>query len=200
MLHYDEGLTVAGTDFVNCADVRMVQLRGMLCFATQLRLSFDIVFYSDLERHVAAELDVSRCINLPHTAGADEPAYKVTANGSAGQQRTRRAIRRRQVLWLDERGGLSVRTEQSIDLGSELSVACTLLGHKRRAIFRRAGKRLIEQPLYADPLLWSHAAFAKVRGSLRSADVSIRTPVRGSKRPLQFLVQERFTVALVYQA
>ena len=76
-------------DAVDRADVRMVQRRQDLGLAAEARQPFRIVgerIRKDLERHLAAQLGVSRAIHLTHAACAERRDDVVAAEACAGHQ------------------------------------------------------------------------------------------------------------------
>jgi hypothetical protein len=72
-LHGDEGVAMLIVDFVNGADVGMVQCRGSLGLplktAERLRIIGNIVG-QELERHEPAEFDILRLVDHAHATAA----------------------------------------------------------------------------------------------------------------------------------
>ena len=104
-LHRDERQAVFGPDFVDCADVGMVQRRGGLRFAQQA-LVHSSAFKRALEhldRQRALENRVERAIDGGHAARTDECLDAVSAELCAGNQRG--------VLFVDVRHGATWRRQ-----------------------------------------------------------------------------------------
>ena len=96
VLHHDMRLTIARADFIDRADVRMVQLRRMLRLDLQRRLRVRIVAGHHLQRHGAAQLHIARGIHFAHAAHADQPDHFVVASDlPARQTSSRRTCRTR---------------------------------------------------------------------------------------------------------
>jgi hypothetical protein len=88
ILHHDEGLSVGFADFVNRADVRVIQRRGVLRFAHQPCSSAIVrgeVLYQ-LYRDGAAQTRVAGAIHLSHAAGANQADDLVGTETNTGGQ------------------------------------------------------------------------------------------------------------------
>ena len=79
VFHHDVGLAIVGAHLVNRADMWMIQLRCVLCFAPQPRIR--VPGDPDLQRDVAPELDVARDVHFSHPTGPDEPADLIVTEG-----------------------------------------------------------------------------------------------------------------------
>src|SRR5437868_4642116 len=83
-LHDDERLTLVLADFVNGADIGMVQCRGSLRFALEAGQSLGILGYivgQELERDETAEFGVLSLVHHSHTATSDLFDNAVVRNG-----------------------------------------------------------------------------------------------------------------------
>src|SRR6266568_405545 len=81
--HRDEGSSIDLVNFVDCADVRMVQGRGGFGFALETAEGLRIVrqfLRKELQSDVAAELEVFRLIDNSHPTTADLAHYAVMGN------------------------------------------------------------------------------------------------------------------------
>ena len=89
-LHGDEGFTVLIVDFVDGADVRMIQCRGGLGFAPEagecLRVFGDVIGQK-LKGNEAAEVHVLSLINHTHPAAAEFLDDAVVRDGLADHWR-----------------------------------------------------------------------------------------------------------------
>ena len=86
-LHGDEGLPVGFVDFVNGADVRMIERGRGLGFALKtaqgLRVLGDVLGQK-FQRDRASELEVFRFVDHPHAARCPRPKHAVVRNSLAG--------------------------------------------------------------------------------------------------------------------
>src|SRR6266478_6282515 len=88
-LHRDELLTVLLTNVINCADVRVVQCRCGLRFATKAFQSSGIVKHfwrQELQRHGSMKPRVFRFVNNAHPAAAELLDDAVMRNGLSDQR------------------------------------------------------------------------------------------------------------------
>ena len=158
-LHDDEGLGVVGADFVDGADVGVIQARGVLRFALQPGVRIVVAGDAHLDCDGASELEVFRGIDLTHAADAKETADPVTADRPARQRWTcvhcgRRIRRGRRPV--DERRGLFVRAEQPVDLGAKRGVIAARRRQKGRAAGRDVFNRRVKDLFHAHPALGRH--------------------------------------------
>ena len=80
------GLAVGCADFVDGADVRMIQLRGMLGFAPQSRVRVGVVAERDFDGNSPAQLEIAGKVDLAHSTGADEALDLVMSNDSTSHR------------------------------------------------------------------------------------------------------------------
>src|SRR5215471_1429838 len=84
-------------DFMNCANVRVVECGGSPCFSLESLeggSTADQLFRKKFERDRATELDVLGPVNNAHTAAAKDIEHSIVRNRLAAQPRSRRAFRR----------------------------------------------------------------------------------------------------------
>ena len=158
-LHDDEGLVVVDADFVDGADVRVIQARRVLRFALQARVRIGIARYPEFDRDGAPELEVFRGVDLAHTADAKKPADLVAADHPAGQRGSRlhcgsRIVRDRRPV--DKCGRLFVSAQQPLDLGAQGGVLPAGGREKRRATGGDVFNRRVKDLFHAHPALRSH--------------------------------------------
>ncbi len=86
-LHCDKGAAIGFVNLVNRTDIRMVQRGGRACLAAKtlkrLRV-FGEFFGKELQRNVAAELQIFGFVNHAHAAAADLTQNTVMADHSVG--------------------------------------------------------------------------------------------------------------------
>ena len=88
-LHDDEGPVVVDADFVDGADVGVIQARRVLRFARQARVRIVTARDPDFDRNRAPQLEVLGGVDLAHTADAKKPADLVAADHLTGQRGSR---------------------------------------------------------------------------------------------------------------
>ena len=89
-LHGDEGSPVVLADFVNRADVGMVQRRRrprLAPKALQRQRFARRIFGQELQRHQTAERRVLRLVDHAHAARAQRPQHAIVRDGLAGDRR-----------------------------------------------------------------------------------------------------------------
>ena len=153
VFHRDEGLSIVRADFVDRADVRMVQLRRVLGFSAQPGVGVAITVGRNLQRDVAAELGVAGEIHLAHAASPQQPHDFVPAD------ETLMDVQRFERWCLDEAAGLRVSGEEAIDVRSQpgrVRIAGARLVEKRIALGRISLERLMKHFFDARPSLGVH--------------------------------------------
>jgi hypothetical protein len=86
LFHSNEGAPVRFIDFVNGADVRVIQGRGGLGFTPEAAEGFGIFRYwigKELESHKAAEFEIFSLVDNPHPAAAGLLNNAVVRDGLA---------------------------------------------------------------------------------------------------------------------
>src|SRR6266550_2907000 len=87
-LHGDEGLTVVFTNVVDCADVRMIQCRGSLCFALETGQCLSVsgnLLRQELQCDETMEPSVLSLIYNPHATAAQLLDYSIMGDGLADE-------------------------------------------------------------------------------------------------------------------
>src|SRR5262249_6198117 len=144
---------VVGTDIVELADVRMVELINYLGL---LREALAEPAGADLNRHLAVEPRTGRPVHLAHAARGHERLDSIRTQRLPRLQRTSRSnqLRRRQ------RGpglacGVTMVCQQRRDLAMQLRIAVAGFAHESMAFRRVVLQRLLEQRLNLFPSLHS---------------------------------------------
>ena len=153
ILHGNKGLAVVHADFVDRADVRMVQLRRVLRLSTEACMSVAIAVGRQLQCDVAAEIGIASEIHLAHSAGPQQPLDRVPSDGVL------RLVRRFERRNLDEAAGLVMGRQQALDFRAQqdaVGVAVARLDEKRVAILGIAFKRRVKQLFDTRPLAGVH--------------------------------------------
>ncbi len=88
-LHDDEGFAIGLTDFVDGADIGVVQKRGMLCLSNQARAGSFVEAMlpgHGLDRDLSPQPRIAGAIDLAHPARAKRGKDFVGAESSAGSK------------------------------------------------------------------------------------------------------------------
>ncbi len=72
VLHHKIGQSIGLSHFVDCANVRMIELRCSLRFATQPDLTINHVTRDNLQRYDAFEVDIAGGVDDAHPADAEQ--------------------------------------------------------------------------------------------------------------------------------
>lgn len=109
ILHGNEGLAIVDADFVDRADVRMVQLRRVLGLSTEACMRVAIAVGRQLQCDVAAEIGIASEIHLAHSAGPQQPLDRIPSDGAL------RLVRHFERRDLDKAAGLVMGSQQALD-------------------------------------------------------------------------------------